>query len=1012
MRLRILVLFVLALVASNAARAQVTSTGTIEVVVTDPDGGVIPGATVVVAASDTVTSRTVVTDAEGRVRIEGLAPSANYTVDVELSSFRPAKYERVLVRSGQVTTINTQLALGSVSEQVQVTATVPVVDIRKATTGQDITLELTESLPTQRSYQSYLQLVPGVMPDNQTTSGNPAVRSGMNYSDVALTLGDNVGVSSDNAYYIDGINVTDNVRGTFGANLNTEIIQEQKVITGGIPAEYVGVPGLISNVITKSGSNNFSGSANHFFQNESLVSKLDREGVTEVANAPKEKFGTGDTAFTFGGPIVRNRAWFYGSFRYLTRNDDVSALDTRALIRRVEQTEKQGFAKGTYSFSPSDTASFTYLSDPLSRNGSRDRNIVNAQDRERVQGGHRFQGEYTRVWGSTLLEFAGNVHNAEITNLSVIRQPENVIRFRGPDARTLEDESLGGYGRDLPEDRNNRRFRAAFTRSFNNHTVKGGFDWARNINFRDTLYLGNPPARWESIAARYGAVTADDVAQNNWSGLAFDVTNSSDFGGFIDTINARADRAAFYAAFDTNGDGTISPTELGSSLVFNSSAGNPNGQINYDRTLQSALGPQETRSRGTTLFVQDEYRLNQWTFNVGVRAEQWAHFATTGENIFTFDWVLAPRLSAVYDVLGNGRHRATAYWGRYYDPIRNDMTNFAGTLTGTVLEEQVFANGQWVTYRTRGGPTVQDAFFSPSTKTPYTDDFSLGYATDLGNNQSFEMTFFKRWTRNLFEDYDLHLYADPEGYTSASGAQGDINAPNSLFLGLDYFGYSSVPDSNFVVGTLAGGKRDFQGLEFVYRKRFANRWQTIASYNWSDGKGNSNSDGNADFQGDVFFLDPRAPNQYGTQPGLISHLAKVSGSYTLPMGLQFGATMAWNSGVHTSRTFRASSRNLPIRVLTADAYEFGGITQRWIAPDTVGTFQNPAYATFDVRVQYNKRFLAKYNAEVFVDVFNLFDAQSSVQQNDLVAGLGTVPLGGDVAWVNPRRAFLGARFRF
>ena len=57
---------------------------------------------------------------------------------------------------------------------------------------------------------------------------------------------------------------------------------------------------------------------------------------------------------------------------------------------------------------------------------------------------------------------------------------------------------------------------------------------------------------------------------------------------------------------------------------------------------------------------------------------------TTGDNIYTFDWAWAPRLSAVYDVLGNGRHKASFYYGRYYDPVRNDMTNFAGTLTGSI----------------------------------------------------------------------------------------------------------------------------------------------------------------------------------------------------------------------------------------------------------------------------------------------------------------------------------------
>ena len=215
--------------------------------------------------------------------------------------------------------------------------------------------------------------------------------------------------------------------------------------------------------------------------------------------------------------------------------------------------------------------------------------------------------------------------------------------------------------------------------------------------------------------------------------------------------------------------------------------------------------------------MQDEVQFGKLTLNLGVRTERWEHFATTGENIYTFPWEFAPRLSAAFDVLGNGRHKASAFWGRYYDPVRNNMTNFAGTLTGSIIEEQVYVSAlnKFVTYRTRGGPAVQDAFFSPTTQTPYTDDLQIGYAVDLGNNMSFDALYFNRRTRDILEDYDLELYADPNGYP------GPIDDPNSLFLGYDYFGYTENPGSNFVIGTLAGGKRDFHGLEFVFRKRFA-----------------------------------------------------------------------------------------------------------------------------------------------------------------------------------------------
>ena len=119
------------------------------------------------------------------------------------------------------------------------------------------------------------------------------------------------------------------------------------------------------------------------------------------------------------------------------------------------------------------------------------------------------------------------------------------------------------------------------------------------------------------------------------------------------------------------------------------------------------------------------------------------------------------------------------------------MTQFAGTLTGAVTEEQLFINNQWVTYRTRGGSKQQDAFFAPSTKTPYTDDLTLGYQADLGRNMSFETTYTNRRTRDVLEDYDLTLYA--EAIDGTNTYPGNIDAPGSLWLGLDYFGYAAEP---------------------------------------------------------------------------------------------------------------------------------------------------------------------------------------------------------------------------
>ena len=119
------------------------------------------------------------------------------------------------------------------------------------------------------------------------------------------------------------------------------------MLTRGIPAEYVGAPGLLSSVITKSGTNRLSGSVNYFFQNDGLVA--------ENRNASDQEFSRFDTALTGGGPIVTDEAWFFGSYRRVGRNDTVVALDGIDVIRTVEEAQDQFYARGTWAPSTNNT---------------------------------------------------------------------------------------------------------------------------------------------------------------------------------------------------------------------------------------------------------------------------------------------------------------------------------------------------------------------------------------------------------------------------------------------------------------------------------------------------------------------------------------------------------------------------------------------------------------------------------------------------------------------------------
>jgi len=961
-------------------------TGALRITVTDAAGNPVAGAVVDVHTSESLTAKKGVTDENGEIRLMGLDPSAKYEVEISGTGYQPVKSENVLVVSGQSYALNYELnSLGESIEEIAVIGQqVQMVDSTSTIVGQDITLDLTESLPTGRDYQSYLQLAPGTKP---SIGGNPSSKSGVNYSDAVDSKGRTSGSSSDNFYYIDNVNVTDNVTGTFGANVNSEIIQEQHVLTGGMPAEYEGGAGLVSRVVTKSGSNEFHGSVNYYTQNDSLVA--------DNKHVEGNSFSTFDSAFTMGGPIIKDKLWFFTSYQIKEREDDVFNPDTSEFMRSVKRTSDLGFAKLTWQATENDKLVGTFFNDPTEISGSQQTATLNNRDRAQKQGGDNYKLEYSHSWDNMILTLEAASHEGEISSIAADKSTRNDVAYMGGNP-TLENIERGGYGSDTIQFRNKDMWAATFEyfldTNWGSHELKAGYTFTENERFVNSLYSGDG-AQYSSISMANSGVTVADLTGGSWTGPVELVTD--DYARIIDAMTESADSAYYLGLLDTDSSGTISNAEL-EALTFASSAGNPGDSINVYRIAQTETAPYSLKTEGSAFYVQDSWNYDKWSVNLGLRAEQWEHFATTGDNIHTFDWEIAPRVGVTYDINGDGSSKVWGFYGRYYDPIRTDMTSFAGTLTGSVREEQIFVGDRWLTYRTRGGTKAgQDAFFAPSTKTPYTDEFLVGYAMTFGDDMSAEVTYTNRVSEDLLEDYDLGLYTDPSH-------AGDFTLP------LSYFGYSEIPDSNYVIATLEGGKREYQGVEFTFRKRRSDNWQMLASYTYNLAEGNSNSDGNADFQGDVLWLDPRAPGMWGDQPGNIEHLFKVAGSYFFSNGIELGLVYNWNSGLRYSNTWSVAGRHLPD---LGETYEYGGVESVWVDENAVGSNVASSYGTLDARVKYSYQ-LAGYEAEFFLDIFNVFDDQAGIREQDLTAGDGQYGFGQAVEWVSPRRFYLGTRVSF
>lgn len=966
--------------------SALANSGGLRVKVTDTAGSPVAGAKVYVHTPDSLIKKTAVTDESGLVRILGLDPSSNYKVEISRDGYAPVTTEKVLVITGKSGDLSFQLgsaqAAANGTEVISVTGQRSTIDTRSAVVGQDLTLELVDSLPTGRNYQDYLQLVAGVKPSD---SGNPSSKSGVNYSDI----GGEAGTSTDNVYYLDGVNVTDNVSGFAGGDINSEIIQEQYVMTGAVPVEFEGGSGLVSRVTTKSGGNEFHGSVNYYKQADSMIA--------DNKHRTMDSYSKYDTAVTLGGPIIEDKLWFFSSFQRKSRSDDVSNPNTNELMRSVKQTKDLGFIKLTGQITESDFVTASFFNDPLETTGTSDGTILNNRDYIQKQGGNKYYFAYQKNFDDLTLKAEYAFHKREVTTLAKDQAVRNQVAFApGVTPPTAAQQQLGGRGSNFESFRDRKEFKLSAeyvldAGAAGTHTFKSGVSSVKNADFQNDQFAGG-----EQYTSINQASTFAQFLAPKWQGsraiAAADLTRIKD--SILSANNPN--RASQLALLDLNKDGALSDAEV-QTINFNSVAGNPNGAYNVYRIVEAQTAPVEMKIEGTNAFFQDTWELDKLTLNGGLRAEKWKHIDSNGNEIFTFGWDIAPRISAAYDVFGDGNTKITAFVGRYYDPIRGNMTDFAGNLSGPVLNEQIFINGNWLTFRTRGGATTPDALIAPSTKTPFTDEKLVGFAQNLTELLSIDFTYTERETSDLLEDYDLHLYTDT---LKGSG----------LELPLSYFGYDELPNSNYVIGTLAGGKRTYRGFETTLRKRKADGWQAMMSYTYNDAWGNTNSDSNADFQGDWEILDPRAPNQWGRQPGNIQHQFKLAGSYEFESGLEFGVVYNWSSGMIYSKTTLISGRHLPVQA-GAETTQLGYKTA-WLQPYNLGAFKGPSYGRLDLRAKYTIDFSEMYELEMFVDIKNVLDDQAATAHEDLEAGGIYGAFGTANNWQDPRSIFVGARLSF
>jgi outer membrane receptor protein involved in Fe transport len=336
------------LVVASPALAQRT-TGTISGTVSDSSGAALPGVTVAVAGPNIVGTETAVTSEHGFYRFISLPPG-EYQLTFTMTGFKSITRRQVRVSVGSTVSEDASLEISQVQETVDVVAEATVVDTTSNEVGSNYDREWVDNAPLRRfSFFDLVAAAPGSLQGGDSNNTSRTMVFGSSYD--------------ENLFQVDGVEVTDNYFNEALAEPNTDAIQEIEVLSLGAPAEYGNLTGAVYNIVTRQGTNEFHGDAGFYLQSDGLTAN-NTQGIanpdgTFLDSCPdgesrcpftRDKFT--DISLQLGGPIVKDKLWFFAS--YSNQRDyywDVGVDSSSDLTAGRFRTDRY-FGKLNYQLSP------------------------------------------------------------------------------------------------------------------------------------------------------------------------------------------------------------------------------------------------------------------------------------------------------------------------------------------------------------------------------------------------------------------------------------------------------------------------------------------------------------------------------------------------------------------------------------------------------------------------------------------------------------------------------------
>lgn len=891
----------LLLLIAPGARAQGQQTGTLQGTVNDSSDLALPGVTVTVTSAALQGERVTTTGGSGDYVLRGLPPG-QYEVRFELNGFATVT-RTTTISLGLPTEVQAKMTPAGVTETVRVVAETASTLVTPSGSANYTSTEV-DTLATGRTLADIAELAPGL------TANTPN--------------GDQVSVSGafayDNVFLVDGVDINDNLFGSPDDLFIEDAIEQTQVITSGVSAEYGRFSGGVINAVTKSGGNVFSGS----FRTDLTNPSWRDENPFEEDNDTKrpDKLGKVYQA-TLGGPIMRNRLWFFGAGRWEDTTNS-QPLPQTGVQFDGQTTDRRYEVKLTGTVATGHTLQGSYFRNSLEQD--RVTFPFSIDPRTRVQAetpSRRVVANYRGVLKSNLFAEAQfsqkklGFRNNGGTSTNIVDSPFITA------TQALAHYNAPYFDSTDPEDRNNQQFTGSVSwfvskGKAGSHDIKGGVE-----RFTSTNTGGNSQSA---------------------TNFVFDADYITDVEG--DPVY--------------DGSGRLIPNFVpGESIIENWL---PVRGAEIDITT-------------TSLYAQDRWVFNRnLTFDLGLRYERVRSDATGGIVGVDTDTIV-PRLAASYDPVGNGKWLVQAtyahYAGKYSEAQFSSNTNVAnpsrtlGIYTGPAGQGLNFAPGfDPANYDTFVGifPTA-NVFFDNGLSSPVTKEFTTSLGVQLGQGY-LKGAYVHRNVGNFVEDFiDL------------STGQTDVT-----FEGVDYGTFQNRVFRNTNIP-----KRNYDGLVFQGRLRLSSRWSVYGN-STVQLKNEGNFEGEASNQPGISSTFGDYPEAYtearhfpvGRLSAFQRHKLRLWTTYTQGLG-KFGLVdVGWAYRYDSPLAFDVRADGVPLTEIQEERLagyaSTPGSQSLYFGGRGTQSFDNGSHL-FDLGVTYSLPILKTLKPYLKLDMRNVFNSK-------------------------------------